>query len=105
MGAITEEQAVTAVENSLSYPRFVISGTNTLLCMAASALAEPDNPPISVESTMFTCPSPPRRCPVKAPALQMPWQVTRVEYARCDQFANPALLDGVAHRAVGRRIT
>lgn len=53
-GVIAEEAAVIAAENYLEYPLFVISGTNILHSMAASAFAEPDIPPIKVLNNTFT---------------------------------------------------
>jgi hypothetical protein len=37
--------------------------------MAASALADPDTPPIMVLSTTFTCANPPTICPVSTSAI------------------------------------
>ncbi len=53
-GVTAEDAAVIAVENALEYPRFSISGTSILDCIAASAFAEPETPPINIESRTFT---------------------------------------------------
>ena len=45
-GVIMEEAAVTTEENSSEKPFFVISGTIILDSMAASAMLEPDRPPM-----------------------------------------------------------
>ncbi len=61
---IMADVAVTTEENSLENPFFSISGTNILASIAASARFEPDRPPINVESSTFTCASPPVIRPV-----------------------------------------
>ena len=58
-GVIMEDAAVTTAENSKEKPFLVISGTNILDSIAASAILEPDKPPITVESITFTCAKPP----------------------------------------------
>ena len=68
MGEISAEDAVTAAENALLKPRCSISGTSILHCIAASALEEPHNPPISVDSSTFTCARPPHIWPTQRSA-------------------------------------
>ena len=52
-GVIIDEVAVTTLENSKENPFFVISGTSIFDSIAASAILEPDNPPMIVESKTF----------------------------------------------------
>ena len=68
IGVMQEEAAVIAAEKPLPYPRFSISGTSILHSIAASALAEPEQPPISMLSSTLICARPPGRCPVSASA-------------------------------------
>ena len=63
MGVMQEDAAVTTQDQGLLYPSLVISGTSIFASMAASALAEPDRPPIKAERTMLTWPMPPRMWP------------------------------------------
>ena len=44
-------------------PRLIISLPSMRLCIAASAMAEPETPPMSTESAMETCARPPFRRP------------------------------------------
>ena len=53
-GVIIEDAAVTTDENSRENPFLVISGTSIFDCIAASAILDPDRPPIIVESKTFT---------------------------------------------------
>ena len=59
-----DEAAVTTLENSRENHFFVISGTSILDSIAASAMLEPDKPPITVDSSTFTWASPPGSSPV-----------------------------------------
>lgn len=68
MGEIRAEEAVTAAEKARSKPRFSISGTSILHCMAASALEEPQRPPIRVERRTFTWARPPHIWPTQRSA-------------------------------------
>ena len=61
---IIEDAAVTTLENSRENPFFVISGTIILDSIAASAILEPDRPPMTVERRTLTCASPPGSLPV-----------------------------------------
>ena len=58
-GVAADEAAVMAAEKALEYPRFSISGTSIFDCMAQSALAEPEQPPISMLSNTLTWARPP----------------------------------------------
>ena len=69
IGLTIEEAAVIAAENPFEYPLFTISGTRTLHCIAASALAEPEIPPIKTLNSILTWASPPVKCPVKTSAI------------------------------------
>ncbi len=53
-GLTVDEAAVTAAENGFEKPCFIISGTNILDCIAASAFAEPEIPPINALSNTLT---------------------------------------------------
>ena len=68
MGVMMEDAAVTAALKSASYPWRSISGTRILHSEAASPAAEPDRPPIMVDSRTLTCARPPRICPTRASA-------------------------------------
>ena len=59
----TELAAVTTVENPFEYPCFSICGTTVLESIAASALAEPERPPIIALISTLTCARPPRMWP------------------------------------------
>src|SRR5699024_3604289 len=61
IGVIKEVAAVNVAENDLVYPFFSISGTNILDCIAASAILDPESPPISVLNMIFTCANVPGR--------------------------------------------
>ena len=67
-GVAADEAAVIAAENALEYPLFSISGTSILDCIAQSAFAEPEHPPINMLSTTLTCARPPFMCPVRTSA-------------------------------------
>ncbi len=73
-----EEAAVTTLENSRENPFFVISGTIIFDSIAASAILEPERPPITVERSTFTCASPPGRRPVTTSQKSMIRFVTPV---------------------------
>ena len=75
---IIEEAAVTTLENSREKPFFVISGTIILDSMAASAILEPDRPPMTVERRTFTWARPPGRRPVTTSQKSMIRCVTPV---------------------------
>ena len=77
-GVIMEEAAVTTEENSREKPFFVISGTIILDSMAASAMLEPDRPPMTVESRTLTCARPPGRWAVTTSQKSMIRFVTPV---------------------------
>ena len=51
---IIDDHAFIAADQPLSYPLRIISGPKTRDSIAASALAEPETPPMSVESTQDT---------------------------------------------------
>ncbi len=51
-------------------------------CMAASAIAEPETPPMSVLRTTLTCASPPRICPVSTADRVMSLWVRPVSFMR-----------------------
>ena len=77
-GVIMEEVAVITVENSRLKPFFTISGTSILASMAASAMLEPDRPPIRVDSRMLTWARPPRIRPVTTSQKSIIREVTPV---------------------------
>ena len=77
-GVIIAEAAVTTEENSFENPFFSISGTSILASIAASAMLEPDRPPIRVDSRTLTCARPPCMRPVMASQKPMMREVTPV---------------------------
>ena len=77
-GVIIEEAAVTTAEKGLEKPPRSISGTSIFASIAASANAEPDRPPISVESRTLTCARPPCILPVSTLQKSMMRRVTPV---------------------------
>ena len=77
-GVIIEDAAVTTVEKDLLIPFFSISGTSIFASIAASASADPDSPPISVESRILTWLRPPYMRPVSTEQKSMMRLVTPV---------------------------
>lgn len=77
-GVIIEDTAVTTVEKDLENPTFSISGTIIFDSIAASAILEPDRPPIKVDRRIFTCASPPVIRPVRTEQKSMILDVTPV---------------------------
>ena len=59
-GATIDEANVIAAEKSRGYPSFSISGTITLLIIAACALAEPSMEAKNIFATTVTYAKPPR---------------------------------------------
>ena len=59
VAVISEPTAITAEVKPREYPRAIRSGPRMRASIAASATAAPETPPISVESTIQTCASPP----------------------------------------------
>ena len=53
-----------AAVNPFEYPFFSMSGPRIRLSIAASAVADPEIPPIRQDNNTDTCASPPRICPV-----------------------------------------
>ena len=51
VAVISEVNVRTFTENPLEYPLFIMSGPRSRASMAASAVAEPDTPPIRVLKT------------------------------------------------------
>ena len=71
IGPIMEEAAVTATENSLSYPSFSMAGKSIPPIAAVSATAEPDIVAKNTEATMLICASDPRIRPTSSLARRI----------------------------------
>ncbi len=52
-------QLMTFAVYPFEYPRSIMSGPSTRASIEASAMAEPETPPMQVERTTLTCASPP----------------------------------------------
>src|SRR5690625_4211095 len=63
-GATTDDAKVSAAEKLRSYPSFSISGTITLLIIAACAFAEPRIEAKNILAMTATYANPPRKCPI-----------------------------------------
>ena len=59
VAVISDPTAIAAAEKPFPYPFAIIVGPRMRASIAASATAEPDTPPMTVERTMATCASPP----------------------------------------------
>ena len=82
MTPITEEQAVIATANRVSYPSFCIAGIRILPMPAASAVDDPEIPAKSIDTATFTWPSPPGSQPVSTRASSIRRSVTLPEFIR-----------------------
>ncbi len=74
VAVIMEVRLLTATMYPLLYPRFCISGPSRRVSIAASAVAEPEMPPIIVLMMTETCATPPHIRRVRAEAnCRMRW--------------------------------
>ncbi len=68
---MVEAAAMVAPQKARGYPAFTCHGISMPPSAVASATAEPDTPPNSVEPSTLTCAWPPRKRPTRSVAKSM----------------------------------
>ena len=66
--SIVAAAAIVAPQNARGYPTLICQGMSSLPSAVASATAEPDTPPKSVDPSTLTCACPPRKRPTRSVA-------------------------------------
>ncbi len=79
---ILDGMVKTAAVYPFEYPSLTMSGPSILASMAASAMAEPDTPPINALRMTLTWARPPRMCPVNTEAKFISRWVSPVAFIR-----------------------
>ena len=91
IGPIVEDAAVTAQENSASYPSFFIAGMRMAPRLAVSATAVPEIPAKIIEATMLAWASPPWMCPTSALQKRMIRSEIPPRFIRFPARMNPGI--------------
>ena len=102
VATISPDRQFTAAAQPGAYPRFVISGPKIRHSMAASATAEPDTPPIKVDSTTDTWPMEPYIWPVITLASFTKREVIPVLFIRLPAKMNSGIASMVKDWVVDR---